>query len=144
MSVPTYKRGEQKLTVLTKALALADHTLTKTRNEKLFPKRSRWQLTNRIVTAALDIAEAVRKGNSIRVECEQDFLRRRAYQQQAREAAEWLATLLDMAYRNLGTLSGQEAEYWLGLIIDLEDLLSAWRKADADAWRKRQKQASTR
>lgn len=140
MSVRVGDRGEQKLTVLTKAIQLADHTLTVTRNENTFPKRSRWQLTNKIVEAALDVAECIRKGNCIRVDKETDFLRRREYQQKARESAEWLITLIDLAYRNLGTISGDKADYWIGLVIEVEELLSAWRKSDADAWRKKQKE----
>lgn len=141
MSVPVYRRGEQKLTVLTKAIELADYTLTITRNESTFPKRSRWQLTNRIVSAALDVVEFIRKANTVRVEREEDFVRRRAYQQQARECAEWLITLADLAYRNMTTIGGERIEYWVNLIVEVENLLAAWRKSDADAWRKKQKTA---
>ena len=140
MSVRVGDRGEQKLTVLTKAIQLAEHTLTVTRNENVFPKRSRWQLTNRIVTTALDVAECIRKANAIRVDKESDYIRRREYQQRARENAEWLVTLIDLAYRNLGTIGGDKADYWIGLVIEVEDLLSAWRKSDADTWRKKQKE----
>ena len=95
MSVPKGKRGEQKLAVLTKAIELADYTVTICKNEKLFPKRDRWILTNRIVNSAFDVAEAVRKGNSIRVVREEDYLRRREYQQSAFESAETLITFID-------------------------------------------------
>lgn len=140
MSVRVHERGAQKLTVLTKAIELAEYTLQVTRNENTFPKRLRWQLTNRIVDAALGICEYVRKGNAIRVEREEDFVRRREYQQQAREQAEWLITLIDMAYRSTGSLSGDRAEHWAGLVVELEALLSAWRKSDVDAWRRKSKE----
>lgn len=138
MSVPKSRRGQGRLEVLTKALDLADYTITVCKNEKNFPKRDRWILTNRIVEAVLDIAENIRRGNTIRVEREEDFLRRREYQQKATESAEWALTLIDIAYRNLG-IETARVEYWTGLVLEVERLISAWRKSDRDAWNNRQK-----
>lgn len=136
VSVPKAKRGEGKLEVLTKALDLADYTITVCKNEKSFPKRDRWIITNRIVEAVISIVECVRKANTIRMEREEDFLRRRQYQQEAMEHAEWALTVIDIAYRNLG-LESSRVEHWTGLILEVERLLSAWRKSDRDAWRKK-------
>lgn len=141
MSVPKSKRGYQKLEVLTKALDLANYTITVCKNEKNFPKRDRWIVTNRIVTTALDICENIRKGNTVRVEYEEDFLLRRAYQQTAMENCEWMLTLLDLAYRNLG-MEENRLEYWTGLILEVEALLSKWRKSDRDNWREKKNKVS--
>ena len=139
MSVPKSKRGQGRLEVLTKALDLVDYTIVICKNEKNFPKRDRWILTNRIVEAVLDVAENIRKGNTIRVDREEDFIRRREYQQQATESAEWALTLIDIAYRNLGIESGR-VEYWTGLVLEVERLISAWRKSDRDTWNRKQKE----
>ena len=136
MSVPVGKRGHGKLEVLTKAIELAEYTLTVCKNEDVFPKRERWILTSRIVNEALDILTYVRKGNSIRVETQNDFERRREYQQRAFENCENLITLMDLALRH-GNLDARRAEHWTGLILEVEGLLSAWRRSDREAWRKR-------
>mgnify|MGYP001049815168 CR=1 FL=1 len=47
MSVPKHRRTESKLEVQTKARELAKYTTTICANEKVFPKRDRWIVTNR-------------------------------------------------------------------------------------------------
>lgn len=138
MSVPQSKRGEQKLAVLTKARFLADYTLGICSNEKVFPKRQRWTLTNRIIETALGILECVRKGNTIQVNLECDYLRRREYQQQAMEHAEWMLTLIDLAKEHF-SLEVKRVEYWTGLVVELEALITAWRTSDRNAWNKKSK-----
>ena len=139
MSVPAGKRNEQKLTVLTKARGLCDYTLTICSNENQFPKRQRWTLTNRIVDASLNLMECIRKANTIQVVRECDFLRRREYQQKAMEHAEWMLTLIDLAKTHF-SLESKRVEYWTGLVLELETILSAWRSSDRNAWEKKQKQ----
>ena len=138
MSVPKARRGQGKLEVLTKAIELADYTRPICKAEKIFPKRDRWNLTQRIVNEALEIAMHIRKGNSIRVETEEDFQERRRHQQQAAESCEWLLTMVDMALRDpdIG-VDGRRAEHWTGLVLEVERLIAGWRKADRDAWRKK-------
>jgi hypothetical protein len=67
MSVPEGKRTESKLEVQTKAKELALYTVTVCGNEKVFPKRDRWVITNRIVSTALTIMEEVDTANDIYV-----------------------------------------------------------------------------
>ena len=59
MSVPEGKRTESKLEVQTKAKQLAVYTVGICGNEKYFPKRDRWIITNRIVSTVLEIMEKV-------------------------------------------------------------------------------------
>lgn len=47
MAVPEGKRTESKLAVQTKVIELAEYTITICSNEKNFPKRYRWCLTNK-------------------------------------------------------------------------------------------------
>ena len=139
MSVPRAKRGTGRLAVLTKALDLTDYTVTICKNEKNFPKRERWILTNRIVNTTLDLVSDIRKGNTVRVENDGDYLRRRTYQQSATENAEILLTYIDIAYRNLH-LDSDRVEHWTGLVLEVEALISAWRKSDRDTWHKKKAQ----
>ncbi len=61
MAVPEGKRTESKLAVQTKAIELAIYTVTICSNEKNFPKRYRWCLTNKIVDTALEYYESLWK-----------------------------------------------------------------------------------
>lgn len=66
MSVVESKREEGKLRAATKAKELAVYTIRICSNEKNFPKRYRWCLTNEIVRAALQINCCIEKANSVR------------------------------------------------------------------------------
>lgn len=136
MSVPTYRRGKQKFEVITKALGLADYTLKICKNEKHFPKRDRWLLTSKIVDSVMHITECVRKANAIRIITEEDYNRRRTLQMQSYEECEWLLTLIDISYRNLN-LASDRVEYWSKLVVELEALISSWRKSDRDNYKKK-------
>jgi len=132
-------RGPQTLAVLTEARRLADHTRQICKNEKTFPKRDRWLLTQEIVQESLGVLKHIKKANTVRVSCESDFLMRRAHQIEALESCEWLLELIDIARRDpdIG-IDGSRAEYWTGLVLTVEKLLGAWRKSDRDAWKKKQ------
>ena len=134
MSVPVYKRTEQKLEVITNAIDLAKHTMHLTHNEKHFPKRYRWIITQKIVNTALDIVTNVRKANNIRIEEKSDLLQRRQYQIDALNDCEVLLTLIEIAYSMFNLESGS-VEYWTGLIVKQEQLISKWRKSDRDRHR---------
>ena len=134
MSVPVYKRTEQKLEVITNAINLAKHTMRLTHNEKHFPKRYRWMITQKIVNTALDIVTNVRKANNIRIEEKSDLLQRRQYQIDALNDCETLLTLIEIAYSMFNLESGS-VEYWTGLIVKQEQLISKWRKSDRDRHR---------
>ena len=73
MSVPEGKRTESKLEVQTKSKELARYTTSICSNEKIFPKRDRWIITNRIATTALTIMEEVDTANSIYVSTKGDY-----------------------------------------------------------------------
>lgn len=133
MSVLVNQRGEQKLEVVTKAIALADYTIQICKNEKNFPKRDRWILTSKITNLSLDIVTGVRKANDVRVTSREDYIFRRQLQVEAAGNCEALLTLIDIAYRNLG-LESRRVEYWTGLIIELEKLISKWRKSDRERY----------
>ena len=96
MSVIKSKREEGQLLVLTKARELCAYTVTVCKNEKNFPKRDRWILTQPIVTEALSVMSCIRHANSVRVETQQDYDYRRNQQVQAYAHAEALLTLMDV------------------------------------------------
>lgn len=129
MSVIKAKREEGQLVVLTKARVLCSYTVTICKNEKNFPKRDRWILTQPIVTETLSIMSCIRRANSVRIETQADYDYRRNQQVQAYAHAEALLTLMDIAYEALNVESDR-IEHWTGLVLEVETLLQKWRRSD--------------
>ena len=77
MAVDSSKKIKGELTVVTKARELKLHTIRVCTNEKNFPKRYRWCVTNDIVKEASDICRLIIAANAIKVENLSDKDRRR-------------------------------------------------------------------
>lgn len=131
MSVPEGKRTESKLEVQTRAKALALYTVSICGNEKLFPKRDRWAVTNRIVSVALTIMEEVDAANDIFVSERSDYILRRRSQTIALSGTAKMLGLMELAYAKYG-IPGERMEYWTGLVLGVRDLVKKWRKSDRD------------
>ena len=129
MSVPKGKRTEGKLQVLVELQALCAYTIQICKNEKNFPKRDRWILTQHIVKLAVEAYTLARKANAVRVMTMDDYKLRRSYQIQCKSSLEALLGLIDIAYMALG-LDGQRVEFWTKSVISAEDKLAAWRSGD--------------
>ena len=131
ISVLKNQRGEQKLEVVTKAIGLAEYSINACKSEKNFPKKERWIMASRIANLSLDIVTAIRKANDVRVTIAQDYLNRRQLQVEASGNCEAMLTLIDLAHTCFG-LETKKTEYWTGLILELEKLISKWRKSDRE------------
>lgn len=131
MSVPEGKRTESKLEVQTRAKALALYTVSICGNEKLFPKRDRWAVTNRIVSVALTIMEEVDAANDIFVSERSDYILRRRSQTIALSGTAKMLGLMELAYAKYG-IPGERMEYWPGLVLGVRELVKKWRKSDRD------------
>ena len=129
MSVPKGKRTEGKLQVLVELQALCAYTIQICKNEKNFPKRDRWILTQHIVKLAIEAYTFARKANAVRVMTMDDYKLRRSYQIQCKSSLEALLGLIDIAYMALG-LDGQRVEFWTKSVMSAEDKLAAWRSGD--------------
>ena len=80
MAVVTGKRGENELEVMTRAKELAAYTLNICKQEKHFPKRDRWILTQPIVREALDACTCIRRANAVNVCTREEYLYRHLQQ----------------------------------------------------------------
>ena len=67
MSVIKAKRSEGKLQVLIQANNLCVYTVQICKNEKYFPKRDRWIMTQHIVHEALDVLCCIKRANAVNV-----------------------------------------------------------------------------
>ena len=129
MSVVKSKRGKPKLDVLTKAAELRVYTIRICSNEKNFPKRLRWCMTNDLVKEAGNVHRYIRKANSIYVAFRSDFDTRRQFQNQAIASIDAMLGDMDIAYA-LFNIDDNRIEYWTGLVIEVQNLVREWRKSD--------------
>ena len=129
MSVIKAKRSEGKLQVLIQANNLCVYTAQICKNEKYFPKRDRWIMTQHIVHEALDVLCCIKRANAVNVATWEDYKYRRAQQVEAYSHAEALLILLDVAYITL-CIESQRIEFWTSQIISVENLLKKWRESD--------------
>lgn len=135
MSVPEGKRTESKLAFHTKAIELADYTTTICNNNKIFPKRDRWMIANKIVNSSLDILTNVVKANGVYVSTYDDYLKRKEYQIVARDATLELLALMDLAY-NKYPIASNKIEHWTRLVYEERNLILKWMKSDKDRFKK--------
>jgi len=135
MSVPENRRKESKLAVQTKAKELAYYTVRICSNEKVFPKRDRWIITNRIVSTVLTIMEEVDVANDIFVSTKGDFELRRKSQTIAFSSTAKLLGLMELAYIKYA-IEGNKMMNWTQLVVDTRNLIKKWRQVDKERYKK--------
>lgn len=134
MSVVAGKRGEGELKVITVSGDLCDYTLKITSNEKQFPKRYRWSITNRILQLTIDIDDHLIYANSVYVRPgDGSLLRRQTHQLQALELTNVLLRNIDRAYRRLH-VDPKRIEFWTGEIKELQRLIRGWYRKDKERY----------
>lgn len=134
MSVVKSKRTKSELEVVTKAIALSTYTIHICSNEKNFPKRYRWCLTGKIVDFTIDICNFINMANSVYVSSAKDYQTRRQYQNNALASSYALLTMMDIAYATF-SIDDDRIEHWVGLVIDVQNLIRNWRKSDSDRYK---------
>ena len=138
MSVIVAKRKEGRFEVLLRAEELCAYTIRICKNEKNFPKRDRWILTQPIVNEALAAMTCIRRGNAVRVVQQSDYEYRRSQQVEAFAHLEALLSLIEIAY-NVLSIESKRIEFWTGLVLGVEEKLRGWRRSDREGWRASQK-----
>lgn len=135
MSVPEGKRTKSKLEVQTKAIELVIYTTTICSNEKNFPKRYRWAITNRIVESAWTIMDEINTANDIYVSTKGDYDLRRRSQTTALSYTARLLGQMMVAYEKFN-IDSKRIKYWTQLVLDTRELVKKWRKSDGDRYKK--------
>lgn len=131
MSVRKGDRSKGKLQVLNKARELKSYSLGIIKNEKYFPKSTRWLYASPIVEEVRLACVCIRHANSVYVTNDEEYKYRRMEQVKAHANLDALLDLIDDAY-DAGYISGKQVEYWTGLILQTDDLLKAWIKSDKE------------
>lgn len=139
MSVRKGDRGEGKLQVLNKARELKKYTLGLVKNDKHFPKSTRWLYAAPIANEVREACICIRHANAVYVSDditrEDEYRYRRSEQTKAHSHLEALLDLIDDAY-DAGYISGSQAEFWTGLTLTTGDKLKAWVKSDKERYEK--------
>ena len=132
MSVPVNQRSHGKLEAYTKAYELATYTLKIAKNKKIFTEEYQEALTDKIISAALDIYLLVGKANDKQVRSEKDrgnYDRRIALQEEALERCGDLSKLILLA-KPIFHLDSKRVKYWTGLTKDTRSLIKSWSDSD--------------
>lgn len=134
MSVPKGDRGKSKLDVLQLSLQVSRTMIRACKNEKYFPKSTRWVFAKRIIDECVDAVICIRRANAVFMSdamTEADYAYRRSLQVQAHTHYEALLGLLDMV-QEVHNIPGDRIEYWVGMIVEADDLLKEWIKSDSE------------
>ena len=103
-------------------------------NEKIFPKRYRWCITNKLVDTMLEMGKDIKIANSIKVSDSNDFAMRKAYQTRALAATNAIFNLMDVAY-GMFDIEDSTIDYWTGAMLEVQTLLKNWRTADIERYK---------
>ena len=131
MSVAKGDRNKtrERLEVTEVLKGLCTYTIQICKNEKNFPKRDRWILTQPIVKEAAKAYMHAKKANAVEVLNEDDYRIRRRHQVKCRLSLEALIALIEIAQLVL-SVEEDRVEYWTGCAVRAEQLLAAWRASD--------------
>ena len=116
MSVRKGDRGEGKLQVLNKARELKNYSLSQLKNDKHFPKSTRWLYAAPIAAEVREACVCIRHANSVYVTTAEEYNYRRMEQVKAHAHLDALLDLIDDAY-GAGYISDDKVEFWTGLIL---------------------------
>lgn len=119
----------------TKAIELAKYSIAACHNEKIFPKRSRRALAEKIINSVVLIHNNVYKANNTYVVTRDDAEYRLNLQKEAIREINELPPTIELAY-HLYNISGKKVDHWVGLILEEQELLKKWHKSDKERFKK--------
>ena len=134
MSVRVGDRNEGTLGVLNDIRILGTYTIQSCKQEKVFPKSSRWIMAKPIVDECISALTCVRRANAVYVQTKFDYDYRRNNQVQAHSHLDAMLSLIDLAYTSFD-IDSKKIEYWTGLILKADDKLKAWMKSDKERYK---------
>lgn len=132
MSVPVNQRSHGKLEAYSKAYELATYTIKITSNKKIFTEEYQEALTDKIISASLDIYLLAGEANDISVRTaddEQNYHDRIRIQTEAHRKCGELSRLILLA-KPIFHLSAKRVKYWSQLVKDTRTLIKAWSDSD--------------
>lgn len=136
MSIRAPDRKENILQAGLDAEALYVHTLKILKNEKHFPKRSRWLAAYDILKLAKEISLCTGMANEINVHTPEDAKQRRKYQMEAYIRCSPLLKIIETVWdAEIYPLSGLSVEYYTGLVKAVKESLRKWMDSDFERYK---------
>ena len=129
---PPYARRNgqrEKLKVITAAETLEAHTYRKCRNVKVFPKKDRGGLPNRMVNEACDVFSCISEANDLDLRVPEERRERLYLQRKALTRLRLLMHHIEVVHDNR-QIGADEFEYWGGLAKSVRNQAAAWHKSD--------------
>lgn len=146
MAIPKSKRTTTPFSVLVEADMLTCYTIQICTDEKRFPKRYRWCLTQQIIESAVRAKMHIANANSVYVNDHESAILRRTYQQEAIADVAALSAAMDTAFKLLSGLrhidtTGKPKKRiniatWTAQLDKVKSLLLAWKKSDTEKYKK--------
>ena len=135
MSVPKYKRNENKLQAYVDTINVVRYTINMCENPKIFPKKCRWTICNKLLDNCLDAVVKIRRANKIVAKTSDQAKERLRLEKEVLQHFDALWGLMDIAY-NAYNIPTHTIEVWSGLMLTADDRVSGWRKYDVERFRK--------
>lgn len=134
MSVKVSERTDGDLLVIVKAKRMAAHTLRLTMNEKVFPKRYRFTLTNKIVDKVFSIYTLLYEANEMYPHSQKELDVRLYNQRLAMAYCRSLMSMIEIAKETFG-LEEKKTEYWISMIFEVRIMTAKWLQKDVERFK---------
>ena len=132
MSTPKSERSQKKFVTIRKAYEFASFTHKICSNENVFLKRNRWCSTYKIVETVDDIAIYCEQANETDIKNKEEVALRLKYIEKAISLTIKAETLMEIVYRDNNrekqNLTDEKFENWIGLLLEIRNLLFTWKK----------------
>lgn len=129
MSVRKDERKEGELQVLNACAKLTRYSIDRCSSEKIFPKKNRWIMSNKVADTAINIMINIQSANSVFVSSKSDYELRRRYQNIAHANISALLGLIDIAYQCF-EIEHRVVEFWTELAVEADSKLVGWMRSD--------------
>ena len=129
MSVPVNKRSENQLQALKDTIEMSAYTIHMCENEKIFPKKARYSICNRIIDACVNSVIHIKQANKYDMRIEAYAKERIMIQYRVLMDFESLWALMTIAFETY-SIPNDKKDIWSGLMLIAEDKVKAWRNSD--------------
>lgn len=119
--------ANEDLRVITKAKQLAKHTLIMTSNARIYPKKFRFSLVDKMQNKALEIYEMLFEAN--RTDIKAYKRERLELQTKAITHCDELMYFIELSYE-LNIINSGSMEAWSKMVMDVKHMTIAWRTKD--------------
>lgn len=134
MSVVSGKRGESKLEVINASKDLVRYTYDRVKDNNIISKTERWIMGYPTWKCARNARSKIIRANAIRVKTKAEAERRCLLEKEAIGHLEDLTDCIDIL-QITNKISGDRADYWIGLIDKTIIPLKGWLKSDEQRYK---------